>query len=253
VIRYINLEPKGLHLATPEPSKGDLLPTSDSEWHHDGIGTNQALYTSDFSSDSEIGPFARICQASHILGRVVNHRNDCKNELNRESILEEALQLSATLTALDKHLSRPMDIPHADEAVTIVDVALCTSARLTLYNMYACNQPDDVTERLAKESTMQAECIAGLKQIIATRGVVLAWHVIQQATERLDATECQWFVREDYTEEAANSLRLLIEALTLLSQRWGAAGQSFANVPSYAEDLQRIGTNTFVTSCRKIP
>jgi hypothetical protein len=250
VTRYINLEPKGLHLATPEPSKGDLLPTSDSEWHQGDIGTNQALYTSDFSSDSEIGPFARICQASHILGRVINHRNDCKNELNRESILEEALQLSATLTALDKHLSRPMDIPHVDEAVTIVDVALCTSARLTLYNMYACNQPDSVTERIAKESTMQTECIAGLKQMIATRGVVLAWHVIQQATERLDATspliihalydvatECQWFVREDYTEEAANSLRLLVEALTLLSQRWGAAGQYFANVPSYIKDL----------------
>jgi hypothetical protein len=212
------------------------LPIADSEWYQGRIGTNQALYTSDFASDAEIGPFARVCQASHILGRVINHRDRRKEEVARISILDEALQLSATLTALDKHLARPIDEPHVDDTISIVDVALCTSARLTLYNMYACNQPDGLTERLAKESMMQTECIAGLKQIIATRGTVIAWHVIQQGTEMLDdispliihtlydvATECQWFVQEDYSEGAASSLRLLVEALTLLAPRWEVA------------------------------
>lgn len=242
---YLNLEPKGLHLATPEPSRGDLLPITDSKWYEGSVGINQALYTSDFIFSSEIGPFARVCQASHILGRVVSHRNCRKEEVDHEFVLDEALQLSATLTALDKHLSGPMDEQHVDRTVSIVDVALCTSARLMLYNMYACNHFDGITERLAKESTIQTECIAGLKQIIATRGAVIAWHVIQQGTKDPStvspliihslysvATECQWFIREDYTEGAASSLVLLIKALTLLAQRWRVAGQYFTSHPA---------------------
>ncbi|KAF2798554.1 hypothetical protein K505DRAFT_357400 [Melanomma pulvis-pyrius CBS 109.77] len=238
--RYVNLGPTGLPLATPEPAQEDLLPTADSEWSQGRIGANQALYTSDFSSDSEIGPYARVCQASHILGRVVNHRNRRKDEMAREFILEEALQLSATLTALDKHLSRPMDELHADETITLVDVALCTSARLALYNMYACNQANVQNvhpERLPKESTIQIASIAGIKQVISTRGAAIAWHVLRQGTTSLDgsspivihclydaATECAWFVREgDIVEGAASTLQLLVQALTLLAGRWAVA------------------------------
>ncbi|KAF2715246.1 hypothetical protein K504DRAFT_497121 [Pleomassaria siparia CBS 279.74] len=139
--RYINLNPTGLPLATPEPAQGV-------------IGTNQALFTSDFMFDSQIGPFARCCQASHILGRVLAHRNRRKGAMTRDLVLEEALQLSAALTALDTHLSQAMDDPHNETPITILDVALCTSARLALYSMYACNQAD-VDRRLAKESIMQ--------------------------------------------------------------------------------------------------
>ena len=69
-------------------------------------------------------------------------------------VLDEALQLNVTLIALDKHLSGPINETQVDDMVSIFDVALCTSARLTLYNMYACNQSDGLTERLAKESAM---------------------------------------------------------------------------------------------------
>jgi hypothetical protein len=104
--------------------------------------------------------------------------------------------------------------------------------------MYACNQPDVLSERLAEESAMQTASIDGIKQIIATRGAVLARRLLRQGAENLDrssplvihclydaATECQWFVREgDVVEGAASTLQLLVEALTLLAQRWGVAG-----------------------------
>ncbi|KAL0939844.1 fungal specific transcription factor [Colletotrichum truncatum] len=232
--RYMSLGPVGLPLATPEPVQGDLLPTSDLDWFRGSIGTSQPLYTTGFSTDSEIGPFARVCQASHILGRVLSHRSSRKGSLVSKDILNEALQLEATLSALDMHLSQSF---HA--AATAVDVALCTVARLTLYHGYACIQPAAVGERLPEESEMQNVSIRGLKQIISVCGPMLASVVIQQAAQNFNslsplviqvlydiATECQWFVREgDVVEGADTTLQLVTEALGLISQRWRVAAK----------------------------
>ncbi|KAF2655004.1 hypothetical protein K491DRAFT_693296 [Lophiostoma macrostomum CBS 122681] len=237
--RYINLEPKGLPLATPEPAQGDLLPTADSSWLRGEIGVNQALFTTGFSPVSEIGSFARVCQAAHILGRVINHRNIRKDTLSKDLILDEALQLSATLTALDKHLAHHMDKSLDDDAVTVVDVALCTVARLTLYGTYACNSPDALSERLVEETALQSASIDGIKQIIGTRAATLAQYVLRQGKQHLDAssplvlqclydaaTECQWFIREgDVVEGAERTMELLMEAIRLLSQRWSVGGK----------------------------
>ncbi|KAF7545204.1 hypothetical protein G7Z17_g9349 [Cylindrodendrum hubeiense] len=235
----INLGPTGLPLATPEPARGNLLPTIDEEWSRGEIGPNQALFMTGFSPESTIGPFARVCQTSHILGRVINHKNYRKDSQNWEFILDEALQLNTTLSALDSYVSQPMEARQENETVATVDVALCISARLALYHMYACNEPDVLAPRRAEETQMQAECIVGIKQIIATRSPALARCVIQQGAENLDrssplviqslydaATECQWFLREgDVVEGAGTTLRLLMGALNLLAQRWGLAGK----------------------------
>jgi hypothetical protein len=143
-----------------------------------------------------------------------------------------------------------MDEPQGGEAVTTVDVALCTCARLTLYHMYACNLPDVLSERLEEESAMQTASIDGIKQIIAIRGAALAQCVLQYGTENLHqssplviqclydaATECHWFVREgDVVEAAGSTLQLLVEALTLLAHRWNLAGQ-YSTVSSGASRL----------------
>ncbi|KAF2802284.1 uncharacterized protein BDZ99DRAFT_483019 [Mytilinidion resinicola] len=239
--RYINLGPTGLPLATPEPEQGELLPAADADWHRGSIGTNQALYTTGFSPDLDIGPFARLCQASHVLGRVLNHRDCRKDTLSREHVLNEALQLNVTLTALDKHLAHPMDEQHPVEGIKTADVALCTSARMTLYHMYACNIPDVLSERRVEEAAMQTASIEGLKHIIATRAPLLARFVLRQGAELHKASplvihclydaasECQWFVREGgVIPEAKGTLRVLIEALTLMAKRWCVAGKYLA-------------------------
>lgn len=230
---YMNLGPTGFPLATPEPVQGELLPISDTEWFRGSIGTSQPLYTTGFSTNSEIGPFARTCQASHILGRVLAHRNSRKDSVIQKETLDQALQLEATLGALDSHLSQSTDGGSA-----IVDLALCTVARLTLYHGYACIQPGARGERLPEESDMQNASIRGLKQIISARGPMIATFVIQQAAIDVNslsplviqvlydiATECQWFVREgDVADGADTTLQLAMEALILLSERWTVAG-----------------------------
>ncbi|TDZ54525.1 Transcription factor BOA15 [Colletotrichum trifolii] len=232
--RYMNLGPKGLALATPEPVQGELLPASDADWFRGALGTSQPLFTMGFSTDSEVGPFARVCQASHILGRVLSHRNSKRDGMLPQGILDEAAQLDATLTALDAHLAQAS----ADTA-SAVDVALCTVARLNLFQGYACIQPGAVGERLPAESEMQKTSVRGLKHIIAVRAPTLALTVLQQGAQASDglsplliqvlydiATECQWLIREGEIVKGADStLSLAADALKLLSQRWSVAAK----------------------------
>ena len=165
------------------------------------------MYITGFTS-LDIGPFARVCQASHILGRVLNHRNTPKTVANKQILLNEALQLDATLTALDTHLARAMD-EGLQSDLTTVDLALCTSARITLYQIYACNLPDAVLERLEEESHLQAVSIKGVTQILGVRSRAIASRVLAECAADLDATsplvlkclyetasECQWLIRE---------------------------------------------------------
>ncbi|KAH8881068.1 hypothetical protein GQ53DRAFT_848507 [Thozetella sp. PMI_491] len=236
--RFINIGPSGLPLATPEPTQGELLPTTDTEWLRGGIGTNLALYVGSVMPESEIGPFARACQASHLLGRVIHHRDSQRDGPNREFALHEALQLHTTLIALDKHLSQPMDEPQDGVPVSTVDVALCTSARYILYHLYACIESEVMEERRGEESVLQAICIDGVKQTINTRLPALARHVLQQGAEHPErsnplviqclydsASECQWLLKEgdEAVEGTSTTLKLLVDALKLLAERWGVA------------------------------
>ncbi|KAI5467616.1 hypothetical protein BGZ63DRAFT_419312 [Mariannaea sp. PMI_226] len=238
--RCLNLGPKGFPLAFPEPAQGELLPTTDLEWSRGDIGTTQALFTTGFSPDSEIGSFARVCQVSHILGHVITHRDRRKNSDSRSSILSEALQLNNTLAALENYLSQSsLEIGDEAEMVTTLDVALCICAQLALYHIYACNMPDSQEQRIAEENTMQAACISGIKKIMDTQGAALARRVLAQGMDDLNkssplvaqclydiATECQWFIREgDAGDSTAETLQLTMDALSLVAQRWEIAGK----------------------------
>jgi len=234
VARILNLGPTGLPLAIPDPAHDNLLPTDDSIWYQGAIGPSPALYTNGFSSDAELGPFARVCQASHILGRVINHRNSKKGTQTREYVMEEALQLSAT------HLFRQIDERlgnDSDKPIPAIDIAICICSRLALYHLYACNLPSMPVERLSQETTMQAACIEGIKQILSTRALTFTRHILHQVKQNPQisnplviqalydaATECQWFVQEEDSVEAERTLQLLMEALALLAKRWGIAG-----------------------------
>jgi hypothetical protein len=169
---------------------------------------------------------------------VLNHRNTPKTVANKQTLLNEALQLNATLTALDKHLGRAMDEgPQSD--ITTVDVALCTSARITLYQMYACNLPDAVSERLEEESHLQAASIEGITQVLGVRSHAIASRVLVEGARNLDAanplvlkclyetaSECQWLMQEgSMIEGVEETSRLAVEALAMLAKRWVVAGE----------------------------
>jgi hypothetical protein len=122
------------------------------------------------------------------------------------------------------------------EDVAPVDAALSLSARWMLYHMYACNSPGEAGPRLADETTLQAECVAGLRESVATKLPALAQRVIRIGAERSSplvlhslydaASECKWLLMEGEAVEGADvALTLLQEALEVVAKRWGVAGK----------------------------
>ncbi|KAH0538496.1 hypothetical protein GP486_008774, partial [Trichoglossum hirsutum] len=103
---------------TEDASRETCLPANDSMWdsgvsltipggtsraHNlpQDITTNEPLLVSS-SANAQAGNFARLAQASHLLGRVIRHTNDLPTDV--EFRLEEARQLDRTIRALYKLL-----------------------------------------------------------------------------------------------------------------------------------------------------
>lgn len=75
-VRYVNLGAPGRPLATDDPMRTDVLPVDDTMWDQGEMTTSEPLYVSSPTS-VKASPFARTCQASHLLGRLIRHLNDC--------------------------------------------------------------------------------------------------------------------------------------------------------------------------------
>jgi hypothetical protein len=248
----MNLGPTGLPHAVPDPAHGELLPSFDEEWRKGGMRANNPLFTNNFTPNHQLGPFARTCQASHVLSRVLQHRTYSKDASNRDFVLSQAMQLLSTLSALDQHLAWPMDNPESHCAghpsATTVDVAICTCARLALYHLYACNLPDAAEGGFTEESALQQASIDGIEHIISLRGATLARCVIAECSKDLNqasplvvqalydaATECQWFIREggEVMDTASTTFELLLQALALIARRWNVASKCFKAMACY--------------------
>jgi len=227
-----------LPLATPEPIQGALLPCMESSWNRGEIGSNVPLFASSFATNTEIGSFASLCQAAHILGLVIRHRDDHTNTNNRFR-LSEAQQLHQTLVLLNNHLKQMPSIL-ADSSIAVA-ASLCYAARFILYSMYACNEHYSVIEaRVPEETEMQKNSISGLKEV--TQNVYhLAQHIIEatMSTESLllsgslllthclyqASTEFTWFIREDNGVEEVACLKSVVQLLRAIRSRWRIAGK----------------------------
>jgi hypothetical protein len=238
--RYVNITPIGLPMGTPQPTWETLLPISDSRWNDGDISPSEALFTSGFLSASNIGPYARLCQASHVLSNVLVHRNDRPAKAEDRSVpLGEAIRIETTLTSLDNHLIQQLDASSSSWSAA-VDVAVCSSARMTFWDLYGCNEPDatqDSQGRLAMETQLQTSALEGLKKIPVDRTMRIAQDIRQLDDTGLGrlsplvieclyhaATECKWFIRENYDIGMVLALQAITQALQHIDKRWKVAG-----------------------------
>ena len=171
-----------------------------------------------------------------MLGLVLKHRDE--EELDRSARLQEALQLHSALAALDSHLAQNLLTGDKTEvAQCMIDLALCCSARLTLYNLYGCNEPDS-RERVAQESAMQSMALEGIRSIASDRIPNIARKILQNEEKAQEigsplmlqslyhaATEAQWFLREGSWPEMEPAIEVTTAALKLLGRRWKVAGK----------------------------
>ncbi|KAF2495631.1 hypothetical protein BU16DRAFT_539560 [Lophium mytilinum] len=123
--RFINLCSGDALFGTDDPQAQDSLPIEDSIWLQRQQTTNHTLST---TSDVTVGQFARECQVSHLVGRVLRHVFDPTSDPAFQA--NEALQLERTLMAFMPLLM--------DEELQFgkycAALGICSSALFTLYD-----------------------------------------------------------------------------------------------------------------------
>ncbi|TKA79555.1 hypothetical protein B0A55_02741 [Friedmanniomyces simplex] len=243
--RFVNLGHRGKPFASADPSLDTHLPTDDAAWDKGQMLVAAPLALS-ASQTIRAAPFARTCQAAHLLGKVVRHLND--TTLPPEYKFAEALQLNRTFRALAAVLPDEVEADDPAHKPTLcTSMAISYSALLTLYDAYSCTEraiPNGPEAQLV----MQQEAIAGLSDLSAA-----VLHLARRIRDSIDteaeegggggggglsrlspliidcfyqaAANYAWYVRESSDRDCGERLEELKEVLRLCEGKWRVAGE----------------------------
>ncbi len=161
--RFVHIGNRGKPFATTEPSVETHLPTDDAAWDQ---GQMLAAAPLSLSASPSVfaSPFARTCQAAHLLGKVLRHIDD--KTIPMEYRFDEAMQLHRTMCSFADAIlyGEPPDESPPSCAALFTSLAMTYSGLLTLYDAYSCTES-------ARESggepqlLMQKQSIDGLKEV----------------------------------------------------------------------------------------
>ncbi|KAI1105759.1 hypothetical protein F4804DRAFT_110971 [Jackrogersella minutella] len=240
--RITNQGIEGPPLSTPEPSPGELLPCPEVSWNEGRVGFNEPLFAASFSNNTSLGSFANVCQAAHVLGRVLCHRDSLHSgNVTISFRISEAKQLHHILASLSSHLNVISQEPLSLRGSVSVSLALCYSARLILYDIYACNEKYSSDHgRSSEEAEMQREAMTGIFEVVET-----IWQFARQLLDSLHledegetnnispllchclyaaAGESEWLILEQENSSAETWLRDIVNLLQVIATRWQVAG-----------------------------
>lgn len=228
--RYVNTGSYGHPLSSGDFLKGAVLPCDDEPFDRGEIAASQPIFVTSPTS-VKAGAYARTCQASHLLGRVIGNRDD--RDIESTFRFTSAMQIHATLDALSNVLAEEFKISPGRISTAF---ALLFTARLSLYDPYACtgtNHGDNTVE----ETQMQEIAISGLKetaQDIVQFSQYLGSHLgfdISSASPLIcdclyqAAANFAWLRLENGDPQADIAFRVLVDFLNLLNTRWRVAGE----------------------------
>ena len=236
----MNLGSRARPLATDDPARSDVLPADDDLWDRGELAASEPLYISS-PTTVRVGPYARTCQATHLLGRLIRHLND----RNVEPVFRfsEAIQLYRTMAAFTSLL--PEEVGTSPERFSTA-LALTYGGILHLCDPYVCTETNH-GDRTTEETEMQAIAFPGLRKtsediLRLSNFLRISWECNIAAASPLVA-DClyvaaatfAWLVYEDGSPELRVSYSTLFEALKLLDTRWKVAGTAWALKPHFQD------------------
>jgi hypothetical protein len=191
---------------------------------------------------SEVSPFARTCQAAHLLGRVYTHKNEHADPGDVDWHYQEAHGIKKTASALLNLIRQEYtNAPPEERHKLFPAMALRSSSLLELFDIHCCVETQGVDlngRNRGMRIELQQMAIDGFKQIAATF-LEFAEDVASSAKSRgLDRISClvlnslytagatfAWYVRENGNQANIEALRKIREVLKLLEPRWQVAGE----------------------------
>lgn len=189
-----------------------------------------------------VSPFARSCQAAHILGRVLEHVNEHADASNADFHFQEAQHIARAAEALLVMLHNESDaIPLEQRYTYFLPRALCYSALQVLYDVHSCVEVDEVESvggNRGLRLDLQQLAIDGFKGVIAKVSAFrneLLEAIEMGYSEKISpmVTQCvycaggtyAWYRRETGERKHLDSLEELRLLLGQMSGRWNVAGK----------------------------
>jgi len=123
-------------------------------------------------ASTSVDPFARTCQASHLLGWVCEHVNQHPSSEDADMHFQEAFTISSALRALltmlhDESAQRQ---PDAQRQKLFAARGIAFAALNTLYDVHSCIEPDNVEAvggNRGLRLDLQQHALDGFKEVIA--------------------------------------------------------------------------------------
>lgn len=189
-----------------------------------------------------VSPFARTCQAAHILGRVLEHVNEHADASNADYHFQEAQHIARAAEALILMLHDESSATLLEERYTyFLPRALCYSALQVLYDVHSCVEVDEVESvggNRGLRLDLQQLAIDGFKGVVAnvsTFAGELVQAIEMGLLEKISPMVMQclysaggtyaWYTRETGDERHLESLMELRGLLERFKGRWGVAGE----------------------------
>lgn len=195
------------------------------------------------------GAYARTCQATHLMGRLVRIVSDRSPDSSLR--FSEANQLHRTLLALGNLL--PIEIQQSP-AHYATPLALCYGAIIHICDCFCCTEtnPGDHT---VEETEMQAVAIAGMKETAAD--ILLLAEVLRTLMHKnisavspltadaiyMSAATYAWLAHESGSPEDLSNYNALREVLHQMNARWAVAGEYLNALDKTKDILYRDNPN----------
>jgi len=184
-------------------------------------------------------PFARTCQAAHLLSRVLRHTNEQPEDY--EAFYREAIQLHHIVSSFGAALAQVALSLDDTQVLTLYPaVSICFSAQLSLYDAHTCAEVDfPQAVGIPAQLEMQLLALAGVKtacqgvagladKIKAAAGAGMIAFVSPLVANCLfqAAKNICWLLREAPRPELWDALQLLVDALQQVGRIWAVGGRS---------------------------
>ena len=214
-------------IVTDDPVPQTVLPCDDDAFDLGDMSPCEPLYVST-ATTVQAGAFARTCQATHLMGRLIRNTVDHYSEPSAR--FSEAIQLHRVITALCNVISYEA---FNDKTRYTTAAGVCLSALLHLCEPYCCS--GNRGAHTPEETEMQAIAIPGLQE--AAKKALGLGRVIRDMLDNnaagvsplvadalyMSCTTFQWLMYESRSEEMVEAYKTSREALDKLSKRWVVA------------------------------
>lgn len=248
--RLSNLGNPALPFSVQDPNQEDYLPCREIGWSNGDLGLHEPLF---FSSPTSVpaGRYARLCQTSHLLGRITQHLNN--KFLDDDSRLQEVIQLNRSLQELYAVISAELSEEQSSMALHSA-IALCYSGMMILNKPYSGIEPVGISASLVIPAEFRNHALATLR--LAAREtsnfVATLYGYFTGLTDQLSPliAQCLYQAISTYAclnREAPRNLDILSaieflkDALRKLERRWKIAG---LNIPLPPRKSREARTET---------